>query len=112
MALPPAVFDRHIPSLDVAGFPQSLEERVHKRCRKRAGELGVEDADHRNRLLLCLDGERRGEEHRTRASEERATVHHWITSSARASSDDGIVRPSALAVFALMTNSNLVGCTT
>ena len=35
-----------------------------------------------------------------------------ITSSARASSDGGISRPSALAVVRLMTRSNLVGCST
>src|SRR5215467_11159826 len=35
-----------------------------------------------------------------------------ITSSARASSDGGIVRPSALAVLRLMTSSNVVGCST
>ena len=35
-----------------------------------------------------------------------------ITSSAVVSSDGGIVRPSAFAVFRLMTNSNFVGCTT
>ena len=28
--------------------------------------------------LLRLGGERRGEEHRTRASEERAAVYHWV----------------------------------
>src|SRR5262249_50853507 len=33
-----------------------------------------------------------------------------ITSSARASSDGGTVRPIVLAVCRLMTNSNLVGC--
>src|SRR6266550_9191856 len=38
--------------------------------------------------------------------------HHSITSSARASSDGGTVRPSALAVVRLMTSSNLVGCST
>jgi hypothetical protein len=37
---------------------------------------------------------------------------HSITSSARASSVDGTSRPRALAVFMLMTNSNLVGCKT
>ena len=35
-----------------------------------------------------------------------------ITSSARPSSDGGTVRPSALAVFRLMINSNLVGACT
>ena len=63
--------------------------------------------------LLSLGGQRRSKEDRTCASEERATVHHyWITSSARASSAGGIVRPSALAVLRLMTKSNLLGCST
>src|SRR5713226_5119501 len=35
-----------------------------------------------------------------------------ITSSARASSEGGTVSPRALAVFRLMTSSNLVGCIT
>jgi len=38
--------------------------------------------------------------------------NHSITSSARASSDGGTVRPSALAVMRLITSSNLVGCST
>src|SRR6516162_6450944 len=38
--------------------------------------------------------------------------HHSITSSARASSDGRIVRPSAVAVIRLMTRSNLIGCST
>src|SRR5437016_8964107 len=58
MALRPAVFDRHILSFDVAGFAQSLEERGNKRCRRRAGRPGVEDADHRHRLLLRARSER------------------------------------------------------
>src|SRR5215510_12578325 len=37
---------------------------------------------------------------------------HSITSSARASNLSGILRPSALAVFALITSSNFVGCST
>jgi hypothetical protein len=35
-----------------------------------------------------------------------------MTSSARARIDGGIVRPSALAVFRLITSSNFVGCWT
>src|SRR5438445_3773427 len=35
-----------------------------------------------------------------------------VRPSARPSTDGGIVRPSALAVFKLMTNSNRVGCST
>ena len=37
---------------------------------------------------------------------------HWISSSARPSSDGGIVSPSALAVLRLITSSNFVGCST
>jgi hypothetical protein len=37
------------------------------------------------------------------------TSLYWITSSALASNDGGIVRPRALAVLRLMTSSNLVG---
>jgi len=39
-------------------------------------------------------------------------MHYWMTSSARWSTDGGIVRPSALAVFMLSTNSNLDGSST
>src|SRR5215831_239600 len=35
---------------------------------------------------------------------------YWITSSARASTDGGIVSPSALAAFRLIANSNFVDC--
>src|SRR5206468_10963868 len=41
---------------------------------------------------------------------QRAPIHHWITSSARSSSDCGIVRPSVFAVLRLMMSSNFVGC--
>jgi hypothetical protein len=41
-----------------------------------------------------------------------ATSAHSINSSALASKEGGTVRPSALAVFILITSSNLVGCST
>src|SRR5215475_9029559 len=44
--------------------------------------------------------------------DERAAGAHSITSSARASSVAGTSRPSAFAVFWLITSSNLVGCPT
>ena len=48
------------------------------------------------------------------ATGQEATIspHYSITSSARASSDDGRVRPSALAVFRLIANSYVVGVCT
>jgi hypothetical protein len=42
----------------------------------------------------------------------RLSVTYRITSSARPSSDGGIVSPRALAVLRLMTRSNFVGCST
>jgi hypothetical protein len=49
-----------------------------------------------------------------RAAEQRHELAplHSITSSAMASTPGGIVRPSILAVGALMTSSNLVDCWT
>src|SRR5262245_39274029 len=60
----------------------------------------------------------RHERRRRRTAEQRyelAALHlraHSMTSSAVASSLSGTVRPSILAVSALMTSSNLVDCTT
>ena len=63
----------------------------------------------RSRLLR-----RAAERPRRSAAEQRDELAplHSITSSARASSVGGTVRPSALAVCRLMTNSNLVDCKT
>src|SRR5215470_12541142 len=56
----------------------------------------------------------RRERPRRRAAEQRDELAplHSITSSARASSVSGTVRPSALAVFMLITSSYLVGACT
>jgi hypothetical protein len=57
---------------------------------------------------------RRERPQRRRAAKQRDELAspHSITSSARASSIGGMSRSSALAVFALMTSSNLVACWT
>src|SRR5262245_41790110 len=51
---------------------------------------------------------------RRRAADERYELAppHSITSSARCRNGSGTVRPSAFAVFRLITSSNLVGCCT
>src|SRR5882757_6306196 len=61
--------------------------------------------------LLCACGQR---PRRCRAAEchDKLPPLHSITSSARCSSDVGTSTPSAVAVFKLITNSNLVGCST
>src|SRR6478752_6244481 len=75
--LRPAVFDRQILSLDIAGFAQSLAERDHKQCRRRAGRPAVEDADHRHRLLLRARSERPCRHHAGEKKYEIASPHAW-----------------------------------
>src|SRR5262249_47449914 len=107
--LGPAIFDRHVAALDIAGFVETLPDGV-----KSAGFAvrAAEQPDHRHRRLLRP---RRHRPRRCRAAEQRDEVappDHSMTSSARASSVAGISRPSALAVGRLMTNWNFVDCTT
>src|SRR5439155_3400935 len=106
MALRPAVFDRNILSLDVAGFAQSLAERGYIRG-NRTGRRSAEDTDHRHRLLL--GAQRRGRGHRAAQNEHEFAVVHSMTSSARARIDGGTVRPSACAVLRLTTSSKVAG---
>jgi hypothetical protein len=47
-----------------------------------------------------------------RGHHDHAEDRYWITSSAVANSVSGTSMPSALAAVSLMTNSNLVDCTT
>src|SRR6516164_5379076 len=65
-AVGPAVFDRHVPTLSIAGLPQTATERLHEICafivRPRA-----EKSDHRHRRLLRAPRERP----RRRATEQR-----------------------------------------
>src|SRR5262249_23857386 len=65
----------------------------------------------RHRLLLRV---RRDGERQRCAAEQRDELAscHSITSSATKRKSRLIVSPSSLAVFRLMTNSNLVGCST
>src|SRR5262249_20787275 len=110
LAVRPAVLDRHVLTLDVAGFLQTLPEPSHHRpvaVRRSA----VEKPNRRHRRLLRARRERPCCRRAAEKGDERATLHS-ITSSARASSEGGTVRPSMRAVCALMTSSNLLDCTT
>src|SRR2546426_6200187 len=87
---------------------------------RREGFLPLEDQERRSVLLVreinlhdaareqCATDQR--DKKRDVLAEEPTSRCHWITSSARKSSDCGIVSPSALAVLRLMTSSNFVGC--
>src|SRR5262249_41202154 len=110
----PPIFDRHIPALVITGSTEAATECLHKVCCC-AGRRGVHVAnDGHSRLLRA----RRERPRRCRAAEQRdelAADHlrgHSMTSSAATSRPGGTVKPSAFAVFKLMTVSNLVGACT
>src|SRR5262249_60573927 len=85
-------------------------ERLDIWIRRVSGQQKAEPVN--PRCLLSLGHERRSEDAPTHHSDERSPVHHWMSSLARTRTDCGIVSPSVLAVLALTTNSNLVGCST
>src|SRR5438552_16561855 len=76
-------------ALEETGLEETLDPR----------RIGSEDPDlvYLARLLR-LGGEWRGEKAARQTAQKCAPKHYWITSSARPSSDGGIVSPSALAV--------------
>src|SRR5262249_23094769 len=105
--LGPKIDDRDVLALDKAGVLQSLAKCAQK-VRVEVRRRRTEHPDHRHRWLLCARGERPREGRAAEKRDERAASHS-ITSSARASSIGGTVRPMALAVVTLMTSSTLVG---
>src|SRR5262245_11516602 len=108
LALRPAVFDRHVLPLDIAGILEALAKCAQP---VRVRRCGLEKPDHRHRRLLRA---RRDWPRGCRAEQrdERAPPHHSITSSAATNSLSGTVRPSTRAVWWLMTSSILFDCTT
>src|SRR5262249_52934479 len=110
MTFRPAKCDHNILSLDKSNFAQSLMKSSHH-ASGFTGRSAAEKSDHRHGLLRARRERPRG----GRAADQRdefTAFDHSITSSARASSVGGISRPSALAVFRLITSSYLVGyCT-
>src|SRR5215813_7276092 len=99
MFLRPAVFDRDILPLDIAGFLKTFTEGGHKE-RVSSGRSAAEESDHRHRRLLRA---RRERPHDRRAAEQRDELAalHSITSSAATSSLSGTVSRRILAVWAL-----------
>src|SRR5262245_6823554 len=106
--IPP--FDGYIASFDIAQVVQALAERCQAIRWRWSSRAQPSDNRYRRLLRPCRQWPRR-----SRAAEQRdelAPSHHSITSSAATSSLSGTVRPSILAVEALMTSSNLLDCTT
>src|SRR5882724_3811622 len=109
MKLGPAVLDRHILTLDPAGFAEPLAKRGQQPS-IRFGRRPVEVANHRHRFLLCA--QRTCRRHSAGQQEQQLAALHSMTSSARARIEGGTVMPSALAVLRLTTSSKGVGCWT
>src|SRR5262249_54632496 len=102
----PAVFNRHILTFDVASFFEALTECAQTVLHQRVRRSDIDKPDYRHYRLLraCRERPRRP----TAAQRDEPASPHSITSSVRASSWIGGSRRSALAVFKLMTSSNLV----
>src|SRR5262245_31012142 len=110
MARSPTVLDRYVLPLQIAGLGQTLAEYCHP-VRNRLRRSGTEITHHRHRCLLRARRERPCRR-RTAGQRDELAPLHSITSSARASTEDGRSRPSAFAVLRLMTSSYLEGCST
>src|SRR5215470_11630790 len=91
-----------------------VSERAHpvaQAFERRPGLIG-ENADATDVRASLGDGRERPSGCRAAEQRDEVASLHSITSSAVASSVDGTVRPSILAVSALITSSNLLACTT
>src|SRR5262249_60699602 len=90
---------------------QPLAEEGHYAGILSLARFAAEPSNQRHPCLLPVRRERPGS---CRAAEQRdeLAAFHSITSSASASTFAGTMRPSILAVEALMTSSNLLDCTT
>src|SRR5262249_47670823 len=110
----PTVIDPQVAAFAPAQFLQALQKRRAPRPRFGIVRGQVhEHADPAHPLaLLRLRHHRPRCRRATEQRDELAPTDHSITSSAVESSVGGTVRPSILAVPALITNSNLLDCMT
>src|SRR5262249_39661415 len=111
LSLGPAIFDGDVLAFDVAGLLQALAE-CSQPVSISVRRLAVDKANHRNRGLLRARRQRPCCRRTAEQRDECAAPDHSITSSASNCNELGTSMPSALAVCRLMTNSNLVDCTT
>src|SRR5262249_25651172 len=107
----PAIVDLHVSAVGPTQLLQRLLERSDVGLRAWIARVvaALKHADTPHSLGLL-----RTRHHRPRCCpgkpRDELAPSHSITSSARASSEGGMVSPSALAVLRLITNSNFVAC--
>ena len=117
LSLSKASFNHDVLSLDPAEGAQFLQERLHAGIVSDNGcgcsAATIRSGTHvRHCCARAASGHSAGAATALPSNAMKSRRFHSITSSARASSVGGTVRPSALAVVRLMTRSNLVGCST
>src|SRR5215469_2372790 len=104
------ILDRDVLAFYVARFIEAFAERGGN-AHGAVGRPTADKRDHWHCRPLGARGKRpRG--YRTSNSLDELAPPHSIASSAVASSSGGMLRPNALAVLRLMTNSNLADSTT
>jgi hypothetical protein len=108
-ALRPAYVERVVAAFDHAVIAQPLFERIQENL---AGCCCTAAQERYSRGLSLRACRERPCSRRAADQPNELPPSHSITSSARASTDGGTSRPSALAVLRLMTSSNLVGACT
>jgi hypothetical protein len=101
--------DHEVLAVGEAEPPQLVEQREMMR---RIAWTGVQAAEAINPSGFLRPHRERPRSHAAEQRDELAAPDHSITSSARASSDGGTSRPSALAVLRLITSWYLVGVCT
>src|SRR5215831_8144920 len=108
----PARVDLHVAADAPAGLLETLQERAEAGLKfPIVRSRGQENANEAH-LLALLRARRKRPRRRAAEQRDELALVHSITSSARASSVGGTVRPSAFAVFRLTTNSNFTACWT
>src|SRR5262249_26298193 len=110
LTVSPAQFKRNVLAFDVSGLPEALAKSAQI-IPEGLGRLGMQKSNHRHRRLLRACRERPRDRRAAEQGDKLAALHS-ITSSVRASSVIGRSKPSALAVFRLITSWNLVACCT
>src|SRR5262249_24743992 len=108
----PAELDPRVAALDPAQLLEALQECSVTGLRFPVVRSQTHYDTNAPHALTLLPARR--ERPRSGAANQRDELapFHSITSSASASSDGGTVRSIVLAVWALMTSSNLLACTT
>src|SRR5262249_60796282 len=108
----PAGVDPHVALVGPAQLLQPLQEPRNAGLKYRIVRGCGQEYANTSQSVGLLSTRRKWPRRRAAEQRDELAAFHSITSSARASSVGGMVRPSALAVARLMTSSYFVGACT